>query len=103
MTWGRGSRLDAREQRFHDVVCVCTRAVRASEDPERVGSDLVVNVPQASNLAQVRKLLLDVIAADQRFQTSPAPTIYIGEITDASSSRSSRAPAASPSRAGGSG
>jgi small conductance mechanosensitive channel len=46
--------------------------------------DLVVNVPQASNLAQVRKLLLDVIAADQRFQTSPAPTIYIGEITDAS-------------------
>jgi small conductance mechanosensitive channel len=45
--------------------------------------DLIVTVAQASDLAKVREVLRGVLAADDRFHKSPAPTIEIAEITDA--------------------
>lgn len=44
--------------------------------------DLVVSVEQAANLAKVRELLATIIATEERFHRSPAPTIDIAEITD---------------------
>jgi small conductance mechanosensitive channel len=44
--------------------------------------DLVVGVEQAADLARVRKVLGDMIAAEERFHREPAPAIAIAEITD---------------------
>jgi small conductance mechanosensitive channel len=44
--------------------------------------DLVVSVETAANLAFIRQLLTGVIAAEERFHRSPAPTIDIAEITE---------------------
>ena len=44
--------------------------------------DLVVSIEQAANLPKVRELLINVIAAEERFHRSPPPTIDIAEITD---------------------
>jgi small conductance mechanosensitive channel len=44
--------------------------------------DLVVNVPPATDLGALRRVLLAAIAADDRIATDPAPTIDVGEITD---------------------
>jgi small conductance mechanosensitive channel len=44
--------------------------------------DLIVSVEQAASLTKVREILTAVIAAEERFHRSPAPTIDIAEITD---------------------
>jgi small conductance mechanosensitive channel len=44
--------------------------------------DLIVSVEQGANLAKVRDLLANVIAAEERFHRSPAPAIAVSEITD---------------------
>jgi small conductance mechanosensitive channel len=44
--------------------------------------DLVVSVEQSADLSRVRKLLGDVIAAEERFHRDPPPAIAIAEITD---------------------
>jgi small conductance mechanosensitive channel len=44
--------------------------------------DLVVSVETAANIAFIRQLLTGVIAAEERFHRSPAPTIDIAEITE---------------------
>jgi small conductance mechanosensitive channel len=46
--------------------------------------DLVVSVGQSADLGHVRKLLEEVVRADDRVQQTPAPTIDVAEITDAS-------------------
>lgn len=46
--------------------------------------DLVVSVAQSSDLQRVRQLLEGVVLADPRIQQTPAPSIDIAEITDAS-------------------
>ena len=44
--------------------------------------DMIVNVPPATDLAAVRRVLLALVATEQRIVESPAPTIDVGEITD---------------------
>ena len=44
--------------------------------------DLVVTVDTTASLPKIRELLTSVIAAEERFHRSPAPTIDIAEITE---------------------
>lgn len=44
--------------------------------------DLVVSVTQGASLGQVRDLLAGVIAAEDRFHKTPAPSIAIAAVTD---------------------
>ncbi len=44
--------------------------------------DLVVNVPPATDLGALRRVLQEVMARDSRIANSPAATIDVGEITD---------------------
>jgi len=44
--------------------------------------DLIVSVTQVSSLAQVREILAGVIAAEDRFHKTPAPSIAIAAVTD---------------------
>jgi small conductance mechanosensitive channel len=44
--------------------------------------DLIINVPPATDLGAVRRVLLAELATDKRILASPAPTIDVGEITD---------------------
>ena len=44
--------------------------------------DLIVNVPPATDLGALRRVLQDVMASDTRIVSSPATTIDVGEITD---------------------
>ena len=46
--------------------------------------DLIVSVAQATDLHKVRQLLEAVVLSDKRIEQSPAPSIEIAEITDAS-------------------
>jgi len=45
--------------------------------------DLIVSVPETASLPQVRELLAGVIASEDRFHTTPPPTIEISEVTHA--------------------
>ena len=44
--------------------------------------DLIINVPPATDLAAARRVLLEVVANDERVLKEPATTIDVGEITD---------------------
>jgi small conductance mechanosensitive channel len=44
--------------------------------------DLIVNVPTATDLGALRRVLQEAMAADKRIASSPAATIDVGEITD---------------------
>jgi len=44
--------------------------------------DLVVNVPPATDLGALRRVLLEVLARDSRIVSAPPATIDVGEITD---------------------
>jgi small conductance mechanosensitive channel len=44
--------------------------------------DLIVNVPVATDLGALRRVLMDVLAKDTRIATTPPTTIDVGEITE---------------------
>lgn len=44
--------------------------------------DLIVSVDQTSNLVEVRKLLAEIVAQEDRFHREPPPRIDVSEITD---------------------
>jgi small conductance mechanosensitive channel len=44
--------------------------------------DLIINVPPATDLGALRRVLLAELAKDQRILPAPAPAIDVGEITD---------------------
>ncbi len=54
----------------------------SAEDKRRV--DLVVGVSYEDNLDKVRRVLQDIIAADNRILEDPAPTIGVAELADSS-------------------